>query len=201
MRLPRTMWWLLNISKCGDSITFLGNLCQCSVTPTGKSASWCSGGTSCVSLFALCLWSCYRAPLRAVRCCLPHSPSLAVCAGFSHSPLPWIPPPAHGCCSHGYVWPWHPQQATHCEPEVQHSTSSHWLFYLSERDLSAVHSRNHLNCLNSSVLCLQKISGCLRPQKPGLINVRLFLSACRGSDKGKLTETSESSRDQFSTPH
>lgn len=132
MRLLRTMWWLLNISKCGDSITFLGNLCQCSVTPTGKSASWCSGGTSCVSLFALCLWSCYRAPLRAVRCCLPHSPSLAVCAGFSHSPLPWIPPPAHGCCSHGYVWPSHPQQATHCEHEVQHSTSSHWLFYLSE---------------------------------------------------------------------
>lgn len=44
--------------------------------------------------------------------------------------------------------------------------------------LSSVYSRNLLNCLNSSVLCLQKIAGCLRPWKPGLVNVRLFLPIC-----------------------
>lgn len=185
------MWWLLNISKCGDSITFLSNLCHCSVTLTGKSASWCSGGTSCVSLFALCLWSCYWAPLRAVWCCLPHAPSPAVCAGFSHSPLPWIPPPAHGCCSHSAFDLHIPSK-----PLIVSTNSSTAPLLIDssisqKRDLSAVHSRNLLNCLNSSVLCLQKISRCLRPQKPGLVNVRLFLSACRGSDKGKLTETSE----------
>lgn len=201
MRLLRTMWWLLNISKCGDSITFLGNLCQCSVTPTGKSASWCSGGTSCVSLFALCLWSCYRAPLRAVRCCLPHSPSLAVCAGFSHPLCPEFHHQlmvAAAMATFDLHIPSKPlivSMKSSTAPLLIDSSIS------QKRDLSAVHSRNHLNCLNSSVLCLQKISGCLRPQKPGLINVRLFLSACRGSDKGKLTETSELSRDQFSTPH
>lgn len=135
-QLPRTMWWLLSISKYEDSIIFLGNLCQSSVTLTGKSASWSSGGTFCISLFALCLWSCYRAPLRKVWCCLPHSPSQVVCACFLLSSLPWTPPPSHGWCSHGCLRPSPPQPAAHCEHQVQHTTSSHWLLYLSEEEVT-----------------------------------------------------------------
>lgn len=169
------------------------NLCQCLVTLTGKCAS-------SVSLFALFLWSCYRAPLGAVWCSLPHSPSPVVCACFSLSPLPWIPPPSHPCwqlwllltftcpTSHS-LWAWSPAQ-------------HHFSLTLSQkRKLSSVHSRKLLNCLNSSVLCFQDVSGYLGPQKPGLVNVRLFLSACRGSDMRELTETSEQSPDQFSAPH
>lgn len=185
------MWWLLSISKYGDSIIFLGNLCQSSVTLTGKSASWSSGGTFCISLFALCLWSCYRAPLRKVWCSLPHSPSQVVCACFLLSSLPWTPPPSHGWCSHGCLCLHLPNQLL----IVSIKSSTPPLLIDScisqKRKLPSVHYRNFLNCFNSSVLSLQKISGCLRPWKPGLVNVRWFLSACRGSDKGELTETSE----------
>lgn len=50
-RMPRTMSrWFMNISKDGESTASL-RLCQCSVTLTeGKNVSWCSEGTSCVSL-------------------------------------------------------------------------------------------------------------------------------------------------------
>ena len=75
-RLARTTTrWLLNISRDGDSTTTLAKLCQCSVTLTVKSVSWCSEGTSRVSVCACCLWSWHWAPLKRpwlpILCTLP----------------------------------------------------------------------------------------------------------------------------------
>lgn len=50
----------------GDYTTSLDNVCQCSITCTVRSASWCSGGSFCVSVCAQCLLSCPWQPLKIV---------------------------------------------------------------------------------------------------------------------------------------
>lgn len=55
----------LTISKERDSVTSLGNLQQCSVNVIVKKCSWCSGGTSCLSLCVHFLWFCHWAPLKS----------------------------------------------------------------------------------------------------------------------------------------
>lgn len=63
--LPRIMFrWLLDISKGRDSTTFLGCLCQCSVTPTVKKCFLMFRGNPLC--FSLChgLWSCHWTPLK-----------------------------------------------------------------------------------------------------------------------------------------
>ena len=81
-QVPKTVSrQLLIISKNGDSTTFLGNLCQCSVTLTVKKAFFsCSDRTSCVSGYAHHLWSCHWAPLRKAWLTHLHSLSLGIYA-------------------------------------------------------------------------------------------------------------------------
>lgn len=62
-------WEVLNISKKGDTMTSLGNLCECSGLTIAKTVSWCSDGNSCAYFFAHYTLSHYWAPLNTACLC------------------------------------------------------------------------------------------------------------------------------------